>query len=77
MEDSFVCHPRLFCPYHNDKIIKKFLLNFCIVQQNRQHIKKKLFTIRVVRQWNRLLRDLGDASSLDVLKVRLDQALSN
>ena len=40
-------------------------------------IMKKAFTVRVVRNWNRLLRDEVEASSLETLKARLDQALSN
>ena len=31
----------------------------------------------VVRQWNRLPRGAMDAPSLETLKVRLDEALSN
>ena len=40
-------------------------------------IRKKSFTVRVVRHWNRSPRDVVDASSLETLKVRLDKALSN
>ena len=40
-------------------------------------IRKKSFTERVVRQWNRLPRDMVDALSLETFKARLDQALSN
>ena len=40
-------------------------------------IRTKSFTVRVVRHWNRLPRDVVDALSLEKLKVRLDQALSN
>ena len=35
------------------------------------------FPVRVVRHWNRLLREVVDAPSLEVLKARLDGALSN
>ena len=40
-------------------------------------IKKKSLTVRVVRHWNRLPRDVMDALSLQNFKARLDQALSN
>ena len=39
-------------------------------------IRKKFFTIRMVRQWSWLPRDVVDALSLDTFKVRLDGALS-
>ena len=32
--------------------------------------------LRVVKHWHRLLREVADASSLEILKVRLDGALS-
>ena len=40
-------------------------------------MRKKFFTIRVVRQWNRLSREDVAAPSLEVFKARLDGALSN
>jgi len=43
----------------------------------RLDIRKKLFTMRVVRHWNRLLRKTVVAPSLEVFKARLDRALSN
>ena len=36
---------------------------------------KKLFTLRVVRQWNRLPREVVEAPSLEVFKARLEGAL--
>ncbi|KFP14339.1 hypothetical protein Z169_07302, partial [Egretta garzetta] len=43
----------------------------------RLDIRKKLFTMRAVRHWNRLPREAVVASSLEAFKARLDEALSN
>ncbi|KFQ97862.1 hypothetical protein Y956_11724, partial [Nipponia nippon] len=43
----------------------------------RLDIRKKLFTLRVVRHQNRLPRGAVDAPSLELFKARLDGALSN
>jgi len=42
----------------------------------RLDIRKKIFTIRVVRHWDRLPREVVDAPCLETLTVRLDGALS-
>ncbi|KFV11122.1 hypothetical protein N339_11028, partial [Pterocles gutturalis] len=43
----------------------------------RPDIRKKFFTLRVLKHWNRLPREAVDAPSLEVFKARLDEALSN
>jgi len=43
----------------------------------RPHIRKKFFTMRVVKHWHMLPREVADAPSLEAFKVRLDGALSN
>ncbi|KFW69418.1 hypothetical protein AS28_06260, partial [Pygoscelis adeliae] len=43
----------------------------------RLDIRKKFFTLRVVKHWQRLPREGVDAPSLETFKVRLDGALSN
>ncbi|KFV42476.1 hypothetical protein N341_10954, partial [Tyto alba] len=40
-------------------------------------IRKKLFTVRVMRHWNRLHREAVYNLSCEVFKARLDGALSN
>jgi len=43
----------------------------------RLDIRKKLFTVRVVKPWHRLPREVVGAPSLETFQVRLDGALSN
>ena len=40
-------------------------------------IRKMFFTVKVVRHWNRLPKDVVDTPSLETFKTRLDQALGN
>jgi len=43
----------------------------------RLDIRKKFFTMRVVKHWHRFPREVVDAPSPEVFKARLDGALSN
>jgi len=43
----------------------------------RLDIRKIFFTMRVVKPWHRLPREVVDAPSLEAFKARLDGALSN
>ncbi|KFZ69247.1 hypothetical protein N338_13210, partial [Podiceps cristatus] len=40
-------------------------------------IRKSIFTVRVVKHWSTLPREVVDAPSLETFKARLDGALSN
>ncbi|KFR12987.1 hypothetical protein N306_11109, partial [Opisthocomus hoazin] len=43
----------------------------------RLDVRKKFFTMRVMKHWNRMPREAVDAPSLEVFNARLDGALSS
>jgi len=43
----------------------------------RLEIRKKFFTVMLLRHWNGLYSEVVDAPSLEALKARLDEALSS
>ena len=43
----------------------------------RPDLRKKFFTMRVVKHWSRLPGGMADAPSLETFSGRLDRALSN
>ena len=43
----------------------------------RLDIRKKLFTVKVVRHWHTLPREVVNAPSLETSKARMDEAVSN
>ena len=46
------------------------------LKKSYDSIRKAFFTVRVVRHWHRLHRQMVDTLSLDTSKIRLDGALS-
>lgn len=44
---------------------------------NLRRCKEDFFAMKVVKRWHRLPREVEDAPSLEMFKVRLDRALSS
>jgi len=58
--------------------MKRLLLTFRLKEGKfRLDIRKKSSTVRVVRHWNRLDRDVVDAASMETFKVRLGENMGN
>ncbi|KFZ68171.1 hypothetical protein N338_00737, partial [Podiceps cristatus] len=43
----------------------------------RIDVRKKFFTMQVVKHWHRLPREVAEVPSLDTFKARVDVALRN
>ena len=54
-----------------------FKLGFRFSLRFRLGIRKKFFTVRVMRHWNRLPSEVVDDLSLEAPRARLDGAFSN
>jgi len=77
---------RAACPYlkraykkDGDRLFRRAFCNSFKLKEGRFRldIRKKFFTTREVKHWNRLLREVLDVPSLETLKTRLDMSLSN
>ena len=66
--------PRFTCDL---SLEKRRLQGDLIEGRFRLDIRKKFFTVRVVRHWNRLTSEAVDFLSLEAFKARLDGAVSN
>ena len=63
----------------NNMVTETYMYIYFELEESRFRLdtRKKSFTDRVEKHWNRFPRDVVDALSLETFKVRLDQALSS
>jgi len=66
----------ILCPPNVSEYVI-ILVHYQTVHRFRLDIKKKYFTMRVVKHWNEFPREVVVVSSLETCKVRLNGALSN
>ena len=60
-----------------EEITEKQIYKTTLARVFRLGIRKKIFTERVVRQWNRLPSSVEESPSLDVFKGHLDEMLGD
>jgi len=72
------------CKKGGDKLFSRVCCNrtrgdgFNLKEESfRLDVRKRFFTMRVVRPWQRMPREVVDAPSLETFKASLDGALSN
>ncbi|KAJ7399925.1 hypothetical protein BTVI_110072 [Pitangus sulphuratus] len=83
--EKVVCKPHSHLPVP-EGAYRGLLVRNCSDRSNGYKLKEgrfrldtgeKFFTVRVVKYWNRLPREVVDAPTLAVSRARLDKALSN